>query len=230
VGSTQSVAMSLELKASGWWFIPPALATAPTDILSGLGRLVPSRDGALYRDLVPYTRASAPHSSMSARTGTDAQPMHTDTAYDPHPPRYIAFQCLEPGEASCLTHIWALDADRLKRDRPSLLTRINWVAHGGRRSPFYCSIMDVQQEEIRIRFDPFCMRSIHGSIGDEALLALDRYSQHFSFAWERGAMLVVDNWRCLHARGRGGDGAPSRRLRRWRVGVDHGLVGGFSLQ
>jgi len=70
------------------------------------------------------------------------------------------------------------------------------------------------------------MRPIDGRIQtvDEISQALDNYSQRFSFEWDLGSMLIVDNWRCLHARGRGGDKAPSRRLRRWSIGVDYGLV------
>ena len=217
---------SARLRASGWWFIPPSLATAPADILAALGPIVPSREGALHRDLVPYPRAFAPRDSMSALTGTDEQPMHTDAAYAPCPPRYIAFQCLDPGEAPCPTLVWTLDVGRLKQDRPAGLTSIKWVTKGGGRPPFYCSVVDVQREEIRIRFDPLCMRPICGCIeaADEAEQLLCAYSRRLSFEWERGAMLLVDNWRCLHARGRGADSAPSRRLRRWSIGVDHGLV------
>jgi hypothetical protein len=215
-----------ELKATGWLFISAALATAPVDILSTLGPLILSREGLPHRDLVPYKKASAPHASMSAEIGAGEQPMHTDAAYYPTPPRYIAFQCLEPGETSCPTRVWALDLIRLRKDRPAALTKTNWVAHGGGRPAFYCSVMEVRQLEVRIRFDPFCMRPIDGRIQtvDEISQALDNYSQRFSFEWDLGSMLIVDNWRCLHARGRGGDKAPSRRLRRWSIGVDYGLV------
>lgn len=217
---------SIELKVNGWWFIPPALATTPIDILSNLGSLIPSRKRLPYLDLVPYKKASAPHASMSAKTGEGEQPRHTDAAFCPTPPRYVAFQCLEPGESSCPTRVWALDLDRLRKDRPPALTRISWAAHGGRRPAFYCAVMDVRQLEVRIRFDPLCMRPIDGRIEtvDEVSQALDSYSRAFSFEWKLGSMLIVDNWRCLHARGIGGDKAPSRKLRRWSIGADHGLV------
>jgi hypothetical protein len=223
---------SLELKTNGWLHIPSALATSPVAILSALGPLIPSREGLLHRDLMPLKRDSAPPASMSSKTGPGEQPMHTDAAFYPTPPRYIAFQCLEPGEASCPTHVWTLDLARLKRDRPTLLTTAGWVAHGGGCLPFYCSVMEVRREETRIRFDPFCMRPICRRIDavDKVKQALGDYSQHFSFEWKTGSMLIVDNWRCLHARGSGGEKAPSRRLRRWSIGVDYGLVDRFSLR
>ncbi len=220
------------LRTDGWCFIPRGLTNPPTGVLSALGSLVSSPEGALHVDLIPRAKASAPHASMSARTGPDEQPMHTDAAYDPCPPRYIAFQCLEPGEVSCPTHVWALNLALISKERPAVLTNINWISHGGGRPPFYCPVMDVLRGETRIRFDPFCMRPIcwHAETLVEAKQALENYSRRFSFDWERESMLIVDNWRCLHARGRDGDKAPSRKLRRWSIGANHGLDIRFPLQ
>jgi hypothetical protein len=226
MNSNEAAAIPAELGTNGWMFIPADLVTRPSDIFSPLGRPIPSRNGGLYHDLAPYTKAAAPRASTSASTGTDRQPMHTDAAFDPSPPRYIVFQCLDPGEASCPTQVWSLDVERLERDRPPILTRTDWVSHGGGLRPFYCSIMDVRHGGIRIRFDSLCMRHIRGRnrAANEAEEVLGSYSAFFSFEWKRGSMLIVDNWRCLHARGKGGEQAPSRRLRRWSIGVEHGLV------
>jgi alpha-ketoglutarate-dependent taurine dioxygenase len=216
-----------ELEFIGWCWIPPASATAPASILAYLGPLVPARkSGADHRDLEPYTRKRAPPASMSATTGTDAQPRHTDAAYFPRPPRYIALQCLEPGEVECPTHVWPLDLARLKKDRPKVLTEPRWVARGGGHTPFYCSVMEVQHAEVRVRFDPLCMHLMSGCSWtvDTAQSALASYSRRIDFIWERGALLIINNWACLHARGRGAGSAPSRRLRRWSIGVVDGLV------
>jgi hypothetical protein len=215
-----------ELHGSGCWFSASLSAPPPIDFLPALGPLILSRDRASHRDLVVYSRASAPLASMSARTGEDGQPMHTDGAYDPCPPRYIVFQCLDPGEAACPTNVMILDVDRLSKDRPRALAEMNWVAHGGGQRPFYCPVMDILRGEVRVRFDPLCMRPIHRDADaiDEVIEALCRYSDRVSFGWRRGATLIVDNWRCLHARGHGARGALSRRLRRWSIGADHGLV------
>jgi hypothetical protein len=215
-----------ELQGSGCWFRASGSASVPSDVLQALGPLALSRNGASHRDLLIHSGDSAPPQSMSAKTGADEQPMHTDAAYDPCPPRFIVLWCMDPGEAPCPTNVLILDADRLKQERPGTLTRTNWVAHGGGRPPFYCPVMDVRRGGVRIRFDPLCMRPIRACADavDEVREVLDYYSHRVSFDWERGSMLIIDNWRCLHARGRGGHEAPSRRLRRWNIGVDHGLV------
>jgi hypothetical protein len=72
---------------------------------------------------------------MSAATGTDAQPMHTDGAYYHVPPRYIGLQCIELGKADCPTLVWALDLGLLQREGPSVLTGPDWVARGGEHVP-----------------------------------------------------------------------------------------------
>src|ERR1700677_214981 len=91
-----------ELQEMGWCHLPlPPDVSAP-GVLENFGPLL-SAEGACRsgHDLIPYEKASAPRGSMSAITGTDAQPMHTDCAFLHAPPRYTALQCMERGEARC---------------------------------------------------------------------------------------------------------------------------------
>jgi alpha-ketoglutarate-dependent taurine dioxygenase len=209
-----------DLAINGWSLLSPSDALDPVMILAGLGRVIPSqKDGIEYHDLQVYDRASAPRLSMSAFTGTDAQPMHTDAAYAPMPPRYIALQCIETGGSDCPTHLWVADHVRLLRERPPPLAAVNWVVRGGNYSSFYCSIITIHSEGVRVRFDPYCMSPTSGRTHtlDEAALLLETYTQRHTITWLTGSLLIVDNWRCLHARGQGGERALSRRLRRWAI-------------
>jgi alpha-ketoglutarate-dependent taurine dioxygenase len=78
-----------------------------------------------------------------------------------------------------------------------------------------------------VRFDPLCLRPL-SALGrrdvDNVEETLDRYSRCIVFEWITGSILILDNWRCLHARGDGAGSAPSRRLRRWYIGAQRGLV------
>lgn len=211
-----------DLKLRGWGWLSCSAGFKPEGILEKFGPLLPlGIDGATYRDLKPYTKDAAPRGSMSSITGASAQPMHTDAAYNPQPPRYIALYCLEVGEAQCPTHVWSLDLARLQQDRPSVLCQADWVVHGGGNAPFYCSIVDFRDADARIRFDPLCMRSVsrHGVTVETARDSLLEYAERVDFSWERGALLIIDNWRTLHARGEGAEKAPSRRVRRWSIGA-----------
>jgi len=92
---------------------------------------------------------------------------------------------------------------------------------GGGHSPFYSSIMEVRGGQIRTRFDPLCMRL--SSANPQAMASTIHphgYTQHLLIEWKQGSLLVLDNWRCLHARGAGADQSPSRKLRRWSIGAN----------
>jgi alpha-ketoglutarate-dependent taurine dioxygenase len=214
------------LNASGWCWLPPAAVEDPLEFLRLLGpKVTAKRGGPNHHELRPYTRENAPLGSMSAMTGTDAQPRHTDAAYVPEPPRYTVLQCLAEGERPCPTWLWPMDTARLRKDRPHELTDPIWVVQGGGYGAFYCTAMDVHDSAVRLRYDPLCMRSIvrHSETVAAAEAAIDNYSIRAEVVWESGAILIVDNWICLHARGDGAASAPYRRLRRWYIGAHHGL-------
>jgi len=208
------------LEEIGWAFLPSSVVTDPGSILRQLGPFVPTfRERLDYCDLIPCDKKSAHPASMSSIIGMGEQPMHTDAAYAPVPPRYIALQCLQVGESPCPTHIWVVDRARVLEDRPPVLSALNWVYHGGRHAPFYGSAIELQDRQVRVRYDPCCMRPISDGGGklDEIELQFRRYTQPCTINWHQGALLILDNWRGLHARGAGADRSPSRRLRRWSI-------------
>jgi hypothetical protein len=216
-----------ELNLNGWCVIESSLSDDTSKMLSALGPIVPSRQLSLDSvDLKPYEKNDAPRLSMSENTGTGSQPMHTDAAYYALPPRYIALQCIDPGEATCPTLVNSIDLTELTNNHREMLSRPDWIVNDFRHSPFYCSILDVYQGFVRLRFDPICMHPAGRSrqTCEEAMEIFDIYSQCTSIEWECGKLLLIDNWCCLHARGNGADKAPSRRLRRWQIGVSNGLV------
>jgi hypothetical protein len=209
---------------AGWCLVP---FVAPEEISAFLDRLLPSASVQRhYRDLKPHDKCSAPPASMSAITGTSAQPLHTDGAYHHVPPHYIALQCLNPGEAYCPTWILAPNLHRLRREGPSFLTKPNWVCRGYDLEPFYCPILDAPNGVLRLRFDPLCMRPINtrSVTMDETQRTIKNFSKGAEVGWKRGSLLIIDNWCCVHARGVGAAQAPSRRLRRWYIGASDGLV------
>ena len=148
-----------DLADKGWAFISSPIDNEIPESIRGLGPVIPPmRGNEEYRDLIPYKAASAPLGSMSSITGTGEQPMHTDGAFLPLPPRFIVLQCLNTGESPCPTHLWIVDHGTILRDRPRPLADPHWVFQGGGHSPFYSSIVEVRGTEMRARFDPFCMR------------------------------------------------------------------------
>lgn len=222
----EAEAIASRVRRDGCAHVPSEAGLRIDDLLPLLGRLLPNHDGQYHCDLRPHTQETAPRASMSSFTGAGPQPPHTDAAFMARPPRYLVFECLHPGEHSCPTNVWSLDVSRLVHDGPDVLTAPGWLVSGGGKRPFYCQVLTAQGAEPWVRFDPCCMRppssSGRGAL-DEAAKILAEYSTLRSFSWDRSALLIIDNWRCLHGRAGGGESAPSRRLRRWSIEAADGL-------
>jgi hypothetical protein len=209
------------LNAEGWAQI--SAADLSTTLIEASGALVPSRLGETCGDILrPYHQAEAPLTTMSATTGLAAQPMHTDCAYYPRPPRYVILECQQEGENPCPTLLWLLDWNRLINDCPQALTSPGWTVRGGHHRPFYCRVLSPEYGDGGlIRYDPICMKPPRGQENQLASArdVLIAYSTRREFFWSPGVALVIDNWRVLHGRGEGAAHSPSRRLKRWYIGA-----------
>jgi alpha-ketoglutarate-dependent taurine dioxygenase len=214
------------LSRYGWFMSIPGNPQDAVELIRTLGPILANQRGnGVHQDLIPYTKSSAPQNSMSSFIGTGEQPMHTDRAHSSNPPRYVALYCLEPGDIPCSTYIWRPDCDRLLRDRPRPLTSPQWVFRDGDRAAFYAPVLKVHSDAIKLRFDPCCMRP--ASFCDRTTAAaetlLREYTQQLTINWQRGSLLILDNWRCLHARAALNEDGLSRRLRRWYIGESNGV-------
>ena len=205
----------------GWCAVRAPASHKVLQDLGQLGPLLPSRGGGEYQDLIPYDKASAPPKSMSAFTGMGKQPMHTDGAFTPCPPRFVALQCLNAGEEPCPTILSKLDLSRIVQEAPPELRAATWLSsRGGGQTPFYCSVVETYMGNGRVRFDPLCMRQTDRTEKDVSYAHrfLSLHAEPCVIEWEDGLLLLIDNWECLHARGEGAETAGSRKLRRWLIG------------
>jgi alpha-ketoglutarate-dependent taurine dioxygenase len=173
-----------------------------------------------FVDLRPLTKEEAKPKTLSNFTGRKAQPPHTDEAYVPEPARFIALTCISSGEFQCPTEVWTMSLDRtiIELEERNLLR--GWTAKGYQVPQFYCNVIDTWKDNWRVRFDRICMKPPWkvASSADDAERILLEYAKKSTFVWSKGSTLIMDNWRCLHRRGDGGDIATSRVLRRWKLG------------
>ena len=214
------------LSCAGWVYLAPQSGRETDALIRSLGPSIPSGPpDSAYHDLRPYAADEAPRRSMSSFVGMGQQPMHTDRAHTPIPPRYVLLLCLDPGEHPCPTQLWKPDMEQLAGEQSSMMQRAHWVFYGGQTPAFYGCILECSQTLHRLRFDPYCMRaaSFCRYRVEHAQDLLSASSRKATVQWETGGLLIVDNWRCLHARSSGADKAPSRRLRRWYIGNEHGM-------
>jgi len=126
-------------------------------------------------------------------------PLHADCAHWSTPPRYLILGCQEPGDARCPTYMWNwrtdLSADQLKLFRDAL-----YLVRNGTDS-FYAHALAA--DDGFLRFDMACMIAKNRSAQTCNQLvsgALDTGLQVASIHWERGDVVIADNWAVLHGR------------------------------
>lgn len=177
-----------------------------------------------YNELRVVQRDEALPGSMSSLTGAGAQPMHTDGAFMPEPPRYLVFYCFNQGTAGRTTRVSVLDPFKTRTPLPAWLRDMSWIALPNARTGFHCPVIDSVGNVERVRYDPLCMKALRGCGGKMAdvLPALEGSAIASTIEWEPRSLLVLDNWRCLHARSVAirHDDEDNRLLGRWTVGGD----------
>ena len=186
-------------------------------IASLLGKPVPTRRGRSDFDVLRPTEASAAKgSSLSARFGSGEFPLHVDTAHWVVPCRFLVLACEDPGAESRPTRILDWHSLSLGRAERDLLLSAAFKVVNGRRS-FFSSVLSTRRHFVR--YDPGCMRAVDRRSEDAVGLIAELGASRFitEFAWEKGLILVIDNWRVLH--GRGPSECPDHNRCRFRVSV-----------
>ena len=192
------------------------VAFTPSSLLeacSSLGTGVPIMPGATVPDRIVYT-GEPEQDSWRNLFADNSYPYHSDAAYHPTPPRLLILYCeeTEPGAAKTLL------IDPLKtisaNHEQTLRTEPWRVVQGGNR--FSTRIIGGTGSSRLLRWDPIAMRPFifSRSKGRDILNTMIALSPAIEVNWTSRMILIVDNWRMLHARPPCGDDA--RRVL-WRV-------------
>lgn len=194
------------LEVNGWAIISTAartqegIATELKSLASAHGDIVPGRGGRLVEPILPEPVETARPGSLSSKYGLRPLPLHTDTAHWNIPCRYLLLACVDPGPLPTPTFL--LDSRRVQlSERETLACRSAVFAIQNGRFSFYGSINERGRPFIRL--DPGCMTALSRD-GATALEAFSRERQAkilHRHDWKQGDVLLLDNWRILHARG-----------------------------
>ena len=188
----------------------PALNAALAVLAECLGTPMTGRGGRVIEQLNPLTSEKAHPKSLSAIHGAAGFPLHTDGAHHARPPRFIALACEHAGSnpvPTVLTRFWEVMLDR--REIAELGAAPFLVRNG--RCSFYTTISE--KAGILVRYDRGCMEPATIQSGelaarlDQALLQAPWHIHD----WRMGDILVVNNWRVLHGRGKDAGEASSDR-------------------
>ena len=173
-----------------------------------------SRDPAIVRMLSPQVPSEALTNTLSSRYGMGPFPFHTESAYWRHPSRFVVLYCVHPGSGERPTLLkdsaeWDLSSRKLQ-----ILTHGAWKSGGSRR--FVCAIGSRCSGRLRLRFDLDCMKPLNRAAREASeIVGLCMQSQMPQrIEWHPGDLLVIDNFRILHARGAAGAPDQDRILER----------------
>jgi hypothetical protein len=149
---------------------------------------------------------------LSAQYGLNALPFHVELSHRQLPCRYFLLGCIDPGSPGAPTMLLDWRNLGLSSEEFSLLESAPIVVRTGRRS-FYSTVLS--PDRTFLRYDPGCIEAVDERGRTALKLLRDRLARAAPniHEWQRGEMLIVDNWRMLHARGPSEESS-SRRLTR----------------
>lgn len=179
-----------------------------------IGKAVPTRDGRDAWDELELKRSAfAQARSLSKIHDLGEFPLHNDTAHWVTPCHYLILACVRPGHDHRPTLLMDTNKRSFNSDDEDLLRTAPFRIRNGRKS-FFSTILS--KDRPFVRFDRGCMVPTC-SYAEEALDLYSRREQRDCvevIQWEKGKIVVIDNWRVLHGRDAGDGSASSRRLLR----------------
>jgi L-asparagine oxygenase len=166
---------------------------------STLGTAVPVTAGSPLADIISY-RGEAVAGSWRHFIADNAFPYHSDGAYHLEPPRWLVLYCVDSEQGAATTML----ADPLSQagaaDR-RLMSTEPWRIHqcGVTRAT---RLLERVNGRERLRWDPMAMRPFIASSAQAGgrLASLTARAPQVRHVWSAGSLLLVDNWRMLHAR------------------------------
>ena len=212
-------AMLLGLRENGFFYAREIAPVQLADIASGLGIITKDRRAPeAFRSISPERIESARPNTLSSRYGLGAFPFHTDAAHWTTPPDYVMLFCKNPGRGGRCTQL--VDTHNLTKDgaiRQALKSAV-WTT--GHLSPHFCVAAHEAIDGLQMRYDPACMTPA-GPESHKLQQLLDlriAESTRSTIPWVKGSLLVIDNKRMLHARGKASTADPDRVLVRVLIG------------
>lgn len=192
-----------KLATRGWVFLHHSEPRGHMlNIANSLGRAITPPNRPTLHRLKARATSDAVRNSYSGRFGYGQFPFHTDMANWTTPPRYVLLR-QNAGDSSIPTLL--LDSQRVLSCVPSKqLERGIWTARARHRS-FVCNLLSARKNFSLFRWDPYTLvprseeaQNVTRLLFEEIQKQKESYLTSITFDSE--AILVIDNWRMLHAR------------------------------
>lgn len=170
--------------------------------------------------LEPIEANLARPGTLSAKYGFTAQPLHTDCANWPVPPRFLCLYGYRVQGTSVETHLFQPDFRALDSIINSLVSRI-WTFQAPGFNGFYSRSVERKLGHFSIRFDLNVMHPL--DLATELAKIIEQYGERSTIVIGQGEWILIDNWRCLHARGQVGPESLKRKIERTYWGYRDGM-------
>lgn len=217
---TDSSSILVDLKEKGFFFSSSffegedaSVQDQLLKIATLLGTPQKGRNGQVVETLTPKNLDEANRNSLSAIYGRNEFPFHVDMAHRSTPSHYLVFACIQSdGEVAPTLLANHKDWRLTPAEEKALQTGVFLVKNG--KNSFYTNVR--QPNSSFLRWDPGCMYA-QDSNAETVMAALTRQPNPVAqkiINWSRGALLVVDNWNMMHARGKASSQQEKRILLR----------------
>lgn len=170
--------------------------------------------------LKPVEAALARSGTLSARHGLAKQPLHTDCANWPTPPRFMSLFGNRVSGTIVETNLCRPDFVALAADEASLVSKV-WTFQVNGFKGFYSKSIERKNGIPSIRFDANVMNPFDKAV--ELGEFIERNGHHETFVVDQGGWILIDNWSCLHGRGEVENFNADREIERLYWGYNNGM-------
>ena len=213
------------LQRDGYVFIPKwSQEMAPAEFLATMESCVDRRAHTLGSEtssiqiLKPRTALNKNRRRYSDIYGLGEFPLHTDLAHWARPPRYIMLRCVV-GCNDVYTSLLPVPFLNTIVDK-SILLQAMFCSELPRRdhSGSILSMIFTENHVNGLRWDKHSLKPMNTaafSVGQSMSLTESKHSEmSVQYLADIGDTLIIDNWRCLHGRGRVSKEGQNRRIQR----------------
>ena len=192
------------LEDRGWARVPGITGTS--DLLrlaTSLGKPVENARHALISQLRVVASMEARPMTLSARFGTGAFPLHTDTAFWPVPAKFLVV--LARGDIRRTTTVCSLRRilDLGGINLMKVIEKSVWIVRGNHGNFYRQMTLSTKGIRSGVRFDRQCMKPANASAREVAAYfdSDDCATVVEHVEWRPHTAVVISNWHTLHGRG-----------------------------
>ena len=189
-----------ELEYKGWATIPGIRDEQSLMALAHeLGTPLPNPTGQKISQLRIQARAAARPNTLSAKFGTGAFPLHTDTAFWLVPARFLVMRVIGDNRRSTLVCPFHGLTNLAGENFPAVVRESIWTV----RLSGTLVYTPMTLRPRGIRYDTGCMNPANRAAEkfERAMSEIAPLVDAKKIHWSEGMAAVIDNWQCLHGRG-----------------------------